>query len=321
MAATAIWLVPTIGVGLGIWLIITNWPSLLGLLLAAPLFLLAYLLRPRLGRLPKHAATVSRGEAPTLFGVIDDIADELDAPPVEVIVVSNRFNASIARVGARRRLVLEIGLPFWTLLSPKQRVALLAHELAHEVNGDPRRGLFVWGAANMLNVWHRLLTPPEERATWGLGELVAKVFMSALAGTVGVARDGFVALGLRSGLRAEYLADLAATQIAGTNALEELLDTTLLDDTVTRILHRGHRDNIDGSQIWAHLRSKIEAIPDHERVRLRVVAQRRHHRTDDSHPPTTFRIRLLELVDHEPTIRISSDDSQRIDHELTPNPN
>ena len=35
---------------------------------------------------------------------------------------------------------MRLGLPLVSVLEPQERVALIAHEIAHDVNGDPARG-------------------------------------------------------------------------------------------------------------------------------------------------------------------------------------
>ncbi len=40
--------------------------------------------------------------------------------------------------------------PLWLTFTPQERVAVLAHELAHDVNDDVRRSLFVGGAIDAL---------------------------------------------------------------------------------------------------------------------------------------------------------------------------
>ncbi|MFQ5829136.1 MAG: M48 family metallopeptidase, partial [Candidatus Methylomirabilia bacterium] len=64
---------------------------------------------------------------------------------------SRTANAALTGLGRTRRILL-----FDTLVqqfSPDQVEAVLAHELAHQVHGDLRRGLFVQGALTLVTFW------------------------------------------------------------------------------------------------------------------------------------------------------------------------
>ena len=118
----------------------------------------AYLMRPRLGKVPEEGR-VSRDEAPTLYGLADRVADALGAGRADVIAIDHEFNASWSIVGLRRTRVLTLGLPLLTMLSPEQRVALIAHEFAHGRNGDSGRGLVVGSAVRGLEELYFVLAP------------------------------------------------------------------------------------------------------------------------------------------------------------------
>lgn len=120
---------------------------------------LAWLLRPHLGNFPREYV-MTRAEAPTLYAVVDAIAHTLDAPPIEGIWIAGAYNAGLRRVGFRQRQLLLLGKPLWDVLQGQEHVALLAHELAHAVNGDSNRGLVVGSACNALAAWYYLLRPP-----------------------------------------------------------------------------------------------------------------------------------------------------------------
>ncbi|MEV0381997.1 hypothetical protein [Nonomuraea sp. NPDC050643] len=70
-----------------------------------------------------------------------------------MVALSGAVNASF-RIYGRRRRVVEIGYPLWLILTPQERVALLAHEMAHSSNGDGRHGLVVSSAMHSLGVLH-----------------------------------------------------------------------------------------------------------------------------------------------------------------------
>lgn len=143
--------------GAAVWAIVVLWPNIGGVILAVPLVGIAYFLRPRLGGAGSGAIQISRSSAPELYAHVDDISERMEAPKVDRIVLDGEFNAGICRDGLSREIVMTIGVPLWIVLPPRARTALIAHEVGHVVNGDPRRGLVVWGAAGMLENWYDLV--------------------------------------------------------------------------------------------------------------------------------------------------------------------
>ncbi len=54
---------------------------------------------------------------------------------------------------------MRLGLPLLAILDNQEKIALIAHELAHDVNGDPARTFFIGAAVGALIEWHQLLLP------------------------------------------------------------------------------------------------------------------------------------------------------------------
>jgi STE24 endopeptidase len=77
---------------------------------------------------------------------------------------SRTANAAVTGLGRTRRILL-----FDTLLdefTPEEVEAVLAHELAHQLHGDIRRGLLVQGALTLVTFWIADLA-----LRWGVGWL------------------------------------------------------------------------------------------------------------------------------------------------------
>lgn len=125
-------------------------------------------MRPRFGRLPKNGV-VPREAAPVLYALADEAAAALGTGKVGAIVIDHHFNASSSTVGVRRTRVLTLGLPLLAVLPPEQRVALVAHELAHARNGDATRGFVVGSAVGGLLQLYRILEP--EGSSHGMSQL------------------------------------------------------------------------------------------------------------------------------------------------------
>ena len=84
------------------------------------------------------------------------LAGQVGVPVTGVFVVdqsrkSRTANAAVTGLGRTRRILL-----FDTLLqefTPEEVEAVLAHELAHQLHGDIRRGLLVQGALTLVTFW------------------------------------------------------------------------------------------------------------------------------------------------------------------------
>jgi Zn-dependent protease with chaperone function len=193
-----------------------------------------------------------------------------------------------------------LGLPLVTVLSPAERVALVAHELAHGRNGDSRRGLFVGSAVQGLVELYELLAPSGGESA--LDVLHAAVFWP-------LSRPILWLLHLESHLllqdaqRAEYLADALAAEVAGTDAVVALSESLLL-----------------APSFFTELDDMVGRVDSRERDRRRRIARLESSRLDATHPPTALRIELLEQRPRlSASVRLSPDSSAAIDAELGDN--
>jgi Zn-dependent protease with chaperone function len=294
--------------------------NLFTMLIVVILVLTAFAIAPRLGRLPKKKGDVRlREDAPALFGLLDRIGAEMDARPVDAVVVSPVFNASYGAVGLRRRRVLEVGLPLWDVLSEQQRVALIAHELAHGVNGDSRHGLIVGTSLSSLRRLHSAVLPGggDVRVNY-LIDLIARAIQGAAAWVIELVYRLQMMISLRAGQRAEYLADRLAARVASPAAVMGMLDTLLTAaDSHTAVVRRQALPR--RTAFWDDHRHGFARLPELERERRRRMAARRRLRVDESHPPTHLRIAALNgRPDAEPRIRLESAEQERVQAELGP---
>ncbi len=102
--------------------------------------MVVWVLRPRIPQFTAFSDIVTRAEFPTLFRIIDDITTILHGGEIDTVLIDEEFNAGFGRYGLQWKRLLELGLPLLTILEPQERIAILSHELAHGVNGDPARG-------------------------------------------------------------------------------------------------------------------------------------------------------------------------------------
>lgn len=130
------------------------------------LCVLAYVVvRPRLlARLRRPSGSgLERSGAPAFYALLDQCAAEIGCEVPDRIRFGLQFNAFTGRFGLGGHTTLELGIPLWKVASGPERVALLGHELAHQVNGDATHGVWADSARRSLREWTRLLNPRQTR--------------------------------------------------------------------------------------------------------------------------------------------------------------
>jgi len=286
--------------------------------------------RPRLANKKlKPEFGFGRAEAPRLYELLDRCAVALGCQAPDRVAVNGHFNASTWRAGLAQRRVLLLGAPLWTVLTGPERLALLGHELGHEVNGDTTRSLLAVSARRSLKEWTKLLHPDRSafsgRRMGFIAEFVAPILMAVcLLPFFGLA-VGFQAvltrLQLRCGQRAEYLADELGARLAGTEAALSMRDKAVCRESLA-IFVRSRRSGPakkDPSTLWADFRAYVESIPQTELQRRLVVDRLRGTRTDRSHPSDHLRMALLRERPALPgTLSVSAEEWAAIDAELAP---
>ncbi|GGU81222.1 M48 family metalloprotease [Lentzea flava] len=305
-------LVPFGLLGWGAWLLANgSW------LIGPPLLVLAFLLRPRLWRLPGKDYRLRREQAPTLFTLIDRVAAAAGTPVPEIVTISSEYNASTYRAGFRRTTGLDIGTYLFATLTPQQRVALLAHELGHQVNGDPARLLLVqptlttFGTlANMFGAYENM-----REVVFGGKSMMPMRFLMFLVGRVFlVVQVALSVLAFRDRQRAEYLADGVAVDVAGSEATAGLLDRSALASPIMRLI--AYRANTKGPADWPALVAGFHAARQEELCAYRQLTLR-ESTLWDSHPPSGLRARVVEAWPQKaPAFVLSEQESARIDAEL-----
>jgi heat shock protein HtpX len=306
---------------LGIWLLsLAAVPStrFLGLILGtACLLFVWFLLLPR----PARAfGTPIPGEvAPTLHQVTRQIAQALGGPPVDSIRFSITYNAAFGQFGWGRKSSLILGLPLLSVLSEQELVALLSHELAHDVNDDPSRGLILGTALDSLYTWYELLRP---RINWETPIpfvfLVINIICLPIAGLIWVIGYSLSTLLWYDIQRAEYMADWLAAQISGTDAMLAVLDKAQFEETFKNDLKFAYLDHrMEG--FFVDFKRRIAQVPDREIARIRRIEKLVGSRIDSSHPPTEYRVEFLKAhYFSEAEVVLSPSEFDQFKQELEP---
>jgi Zn-dependent protease with chaperone function len=306
----------------GISLIAWDWPNALLIGAGVVLLAIAWLLRPQPGRMPAEFAT--RRDYPELFRLVDAVAGALDAPHVDGIVLSRGLEAAFAEAGWRRKRILILGVPLLAALDGQERVAVIAHELAHAVSGDPRTNLAIVTALQSLNRWYDWLRPIEAPRT-PLGGVAGMIMV--LLNALGLALSsvvwliGFLLAQLlwRNSQRAEYRADALSATVSGTRAIVSALEKIpVLRGALERATCLvGHKREY--GRLFDEFRRYAADVPAGECERLRRVVERYGARVSPGHPPPQYRLQFLRApsVLQAKVVRLAGEDEQ-LARELAP---
>lgn len=312
---------------LGIMILINNGLDFFPLLLALLCLGIAWILRPQFSKAPDNIADPDK--FPTLYRITNRIAEQLGAKPVTMISVDSDFNASFRQVGWRRESAITIGLPLFAILSPQEQIAILAHEVAHGVNGDPNRGFFVGSAINTLMQWYSLLRPAYSLAddvgyshssSFGfftfIANFIANIIMRILASFPWLGAYVLSHLLWHNSQRAEYFADALAAKVSSTpamlSALEKLHYTQAFDQSVQQVCI-----GIDKQDIVPVLRQNIASMPAREIERIQRLETMSMARLDVTHPPTSYRIQFLQANNVTQTgLQMSDAEAAQLEQEL-----
>lgn len=308
---------------LGYWISVA-WPSTLRLILVGIFGFFVLLSIPGPKRLPKHRIDVSRGEALELFRLFDEVSLALEAPTVDVLSFDSAIGASTTEVGFRRRTWICLGLPLWEVLDPHERVALVAHEVAHRTNGDLRRGAVIGASLDVLNRWSSwvdhgsfkglLRSMPDlrwEDAAYRAGAwLLTRPFYSVINLLLRTQYRLTMAVHRQS----EFDADRSASEVAGSKAVLALLERVLLAVSIDYAISQAVND---GSDLFDSARDRFLTLPRNERQLLRKAAMEEGTGIDSTHPPTGQRIEALQLLPSaQAEILLDHGWNRRIDAEL-----
>ena len=312
-----------------VWIWTTrDWPTGVRLVASLLLLALAVALMPRLDGPPK-ASRLADGQGIELRRLIDDVAAAVGASPPDAIVFDMSVNAAVGRFGWRQQTLLVIGVPLWLMLPPQARISVLAHEFGHVVNNDPRRSVltapartFGAGAVSATggrNPWSRAFEGADSAAfhggsDGGLGGLLVYGAMAAV-NTVGATIQLLVdSVAMPDSRRAEYLADLKAREVGGSDAFITSSERLLVADGIWQ-------------DLWDQApRTKPEDLPalverSASKRWSEVPALRQASRREvdlwSSHPCDDDRMALVEQLPRlAPTIQLGEHRWARIDAEL-----
>ena len=304
----------------GVYFIFNSYSNLLLIFPGLGLLGFAWVARPRFANVPSDA--LSQKEFPEIHRTVSRVAQALGTSPPDYIVVNEEFNASVFYVGHFQRKAISIGLPLFSILSGQEKIALISHELAHFVNGDPTRGVLISLTTRTLVEWHRALCPDcflprnESGILLMAAEFVSNVFFYLLSRIPHVLLRGFLHLAWDKAQTAEYLADRIGAKVSGTDAFVSMSEKTLLEPKISMAIQRAtlKKDSVGAIN---EIQAEVEKIHPREFDRLKRIAELEEVRLDATHPPTAWRIKLLlanEILN--PKLTLATEEEQALTEEL-----
>ncbi|MCX7749915.1 MAG: M48 family metallopeptidase [Clostridia bacterium] len=281
-------------------------------------FAIAYLFIPKFKK--DNVNPIKREEFPHIYILVDRLTDMMGAPKIDDIVLTNEFNASFSQIGLNRKRILFLGLPLFYLCNNKERIALLAHEIAHNMNGDIKRGVIVGGALKLIENWIFIVAPAKIRSVY-----VVDIYLEPVVILINCIRwlisrvilSFWYVLALllwRNSQRAEYYADYLESRISGTDASVSLLQKIQYITTYYSVIER-ISSFAYSRELFSELEHALKALPEREKQRIERMNMKYESSVDATHPPTRLRIEFLKnhhkevesSIDNELVIRASSE--------------
>ena len=183
---------------------------------------------------------------------------------------------------------------YWAILDDRERVALVAHELAHGANDDVNLNFFTSSALNTLIAWYGIFAPKLILTGSHAGETTADPILLGLASIPRLGVNAMCHLLWRDSQRDEYLADHHAARISGTAAMLGVMEKLYFGRTFSLTLQRIAQGLDPEQPLFEAFRERMALVPPREMARVRRVQQLEESRLDVTHPPTAYRIAMLQ---------------------------
>lgn len=308
----------------GLSLIVNGWPKFFPLVFGGLSLAIVWFIRPTFGRWPQKQV-LPRNKYPALYSLVDEIADALHLRHIDGVVIDKQVNASFSRPGLRRRSLLTIGLPLWTILDDQEKVGLIAHEFAHQANGDFTRTWMIGSAIETLHKWYYLLVPSRQRTIYARfggyvagSEMLSKLFLYAFSRVPLAARFVMVHLFAQNSRRAEYLADHLASTVSGTEGISGVIRRLQMSGVLVILLNRVKATGKRDPALLNSFRERVRSVTDFDLQRMNKDTQTYVQRLDIDRPPLAYRLEWLRAHPvSEPKVVLSPTQSAQIDQELS----
>lgn len=297
----------------GLYLIKSDFPNILFIILGISLIVVAWITRIKPNKLRENP--LSREHYPNLYKITDEISSALNADKVYGIIIDEKFNASFSQIGWKQQKILRLGLPLLSVLNKQELVALISHEIAHGINGDLNRGLWVGSAIQTLSSWYQITKPDKifdtRYRTGAIFMIFANILLQLVSKILFFLLYILCHLNWRDSQRAEYLADQFAAKTAGKEAILSLLNKLhfhdLFEFTILKVINTKREGHF-----FQDFVEQILMVPAKELERIKRIELLDNSRLDATHPPTGNRIFYINSLDLEQPNHIIKDETYQL---------
>lgn len=317
--------VPVTALLAAVWLLIVG-PVAIGLLL----LLVAYAVRPRLGRVKKVLKghyRLDSDRAPVLHALIGRVASAVDAPRPDIVAIDpGSWGAETDVAGIRQRRILLLGIPLLASIDRGEFVALLGHEVGHFANRDSRRRLLTWPARVTFGHISRALKPSRvsgvERDLLGLQLIVFELWrmISGLLSWLSFAVHTVIrTAAARDDRHAEQRADLLAVRAAGRASTLGLFDATAAFPLYRGAISGATRKGYAMTEWRARIAQNRSRNDEGRTAVLRQLTMRTEASLFASHPSTGRRHQFVStLPNSHAAVRVTDAEWATIVREVAP---
>ncbi|QYX76516.1 M48 family metallopeptidase [Streptomyces akebiae] len=254
---------------------------------------------------PEDEVLADVGQAPQLYGLVQEVAAELGTEPPSIIRFTTNANAAVIETDTRfiglgeGNRCLVIGLPLLAVLTQDQLRAVLAHELAHFSLGHSRARAFTLRLDTSLRLAEDSLDRMGDAN--GLVRQYRGLPRLFVAGYRRFARM----LTAATRRRQEEEADREAVRLYGVDLLADALrargDVELAWPAFRKTFLDRKREPVgrrpdDPFRVFAMMAASPEMRPAFERLRAQVVSDPRHSPCDAPHADFAARIRAARTA-------------------------
>ena len=285
------------------------------------------MLRPRFTRLKpllKISYRVEPADAPTLYALLARIAERLDAPRPDVVLITIGWNAGVVTTGPRPQRVPIIGVQLLLALRPQEVIALLGHELGHLKYADPRRSVFTAPARTTFGRLSEMIRPPRVSALeLGPGIHLAGLLIWQLTGGVlswllFAVHLAINSLSARHDRTVELRADDLAARAAGTTAALELLDVLAAVPALAEYVQR-HVPKGEAAVRWRRILRSVQERESTAAAGRRQLSIRTGASLFASHPAPGRRYQWLSTCPaHAPAVHVAEAEAAALEREIRP---
>ena len=258
----------------------------------ALIVLMSILVRSLWVQLPApQGLTLVKDQAPELFEAVHEIRRAVDGPPVDKVLLTEEFNASVVPIprlglfGWPRNYLL-IGLPLMHTLSPAQFRAVLAHELGHLAGAHGHFSSWIY---RIRSTWFQLMWRLEGRRQWG--SLLFNRFFRWYV-------PFFSTYSFVLARRHEYEADLCAAKTATAQTTAEALMRcavfhSFLNEKFWREIHELVRSQSSPPAVYTEMPRSLRDVQADDAQRWLEQALAMDTSGNDSHPSLKDRLAAL----------------------------